>query len=610
MAKIPLMTGYSQRRRRDPFNYFRLQPFEGLDVAGSSSQINDHESPDMLNMYSDERGTLNKRMGYKRTYTTTLGTGKVNGLYVYEKGDGTSFLLMAWGTHLYTQTGNTQPVSIYSSLQNGLITFFTMNDKCYILDGVNYLVYDGVTCQAVTPYIPTLTISSPPAGGGTSNEDFNLIGNKFKSSFSGDGSAKDYYLSLNNLDSTTVTATIGTSTITEGSGLTVDRVLGRVTFTTAPAKGTNNVIITAGKTAAGKANQILQCTQAIPFGGSNDTRIFVSVNPNMTGYAYRSGLYDPTYWPENGFYKYSSKIMAMSKQYDSLIFHRIDGFNHIQYTIDSTTGLASFPSIPLSDEIGTKASQSVQIVENNPTFLSKDGVYMVVGTNVRDERDTQHVSLVIDHKLLSETSLETAVSVVFEKRYWLAVNGNVYVLDFGLKTPTSPYGKWYIYNNIHASCFVIYNDILYFASSTDGLLYQFYTEPDNNTSYNDDGSPIVSYWKTKPLAFGSEEMIKVIDRLFIGIKPSGKTGVDISYETDKQIINVPIQPKFNLFSFASMDFSNFTFQFSPFPQEFIVKISARRVMYFQLVLTNSNLNESLSILSLTIKYMYSGYLTR
>jgi hypothetical protein len=99
------------------------------------------------------------------------------------------------------------------------VQFFKMNNICYIVDGLNFLQFDGTTCQQITPYIPTLVISSPPPGGGTLDEDFNLIGNKFKVSFSGDGTSTVYVLPLQSLDATTVTAVINTTTtITEGSG--------------------------------------------------------------------------------------------------------------------------------------------------------------------------------------------------------------------------------------------------------------------------------------------------------------------------------------------------------------------------------------------------------
>jgi hypothetical protein len=610
----------------------RLEPFRGIDVSGTSTQIDDHQSPDMLNMNIDERGSLNKRTGYERVYPTSLGTGKINGIYEYKKADGTSDFLIAHTTKLYKQSGNSQPVQIYSGLANANIHFFTMNYKCYILDGTNFLVYDGTTVTSPTPYIPTIQMSKSPAGGGTAFEDFNLIGNKFKDSFSGDGSATVYNLSLLGLDSTTVTAVVGTSTITEGSGLSVDRVNGKVTFTTAPAQGTNNVIITAGKTIAGLADRVKKCTFSVAFGGSNDTRMFIIGNPNMPEYAWRSGLYDPTYWPENGFYKYPEKVRGFSKQYDYLVVHREGGLHQITYS--ENAGVASFPSKPINDEVGTLSTQSIQIIENNPVFLSKDGVYMLTASNVRDERNVSHISLTVDRKLLLESGLDQAVSIDYDKKYWLAANSKVYVLDYAQKTDLTPYGKWYIYDNIPSSCFLEKDGYLYFGSSSDGLVYRFHKDAENSNSFNDDGKPINAYWKSKPLTFGTEERYKLVDSFYIGLKPAGATSVRFSYETDKSqgggrnvttgifdfntidftdfSLYTDVYDEnfviFSLFDFGNLDFTNLTFQYSPFSKELKKKIKAKKITHFQLSIANDRMNESLTVLSLVIKYQILNFI--
>jgi hypothetical protein len=587
----------------------RLEPFRGIDVSGTSTQIDDHQSPDMLNMNIDERGSLNKRTGYERVYPTSLGVGKINGIYEYKKSDGTSEFLIAHTTKLYKQVGNSQPVQIYSGLANNSVQFFTMNYKCYILDGLSFLEYNGTTVAAPTAYIPTIQISKSPAGGGTTNEDFNLIGNKFKDSFSGDGTATTYQLSLIGLDSTPVTAVINNVAYTEGSGLTVDRGNGRVIFSSAPSTGTNNVIITAGKTVSGLADKIKNCTFSIAFGGSNDTRMFLSGNPNMPEYAWRSGLYDPTYWPENGFYKYPEKVRGFSKQYDYLVVHREGGIHQITYQT-SDSGVVSFPSKPINDEVGTIATQSIQIIENNPVSLSKDGVYMLTASNVRDERNVTHISLTVDRKLLLESGLNQAVSIDYDKKYWLALNGNVYVLDYAQKSDITPYGKWYIYDNILTSCFLEKDGFLYFGSSSDGLVYRFFKETNDAISYNDDGVAINAYWKSKPLTFEAEERYKLIDCIYIGLKPSGATSVDVSYETDKRKrdITTDNQLKFNLFDFNNFDFANLTFHYSPFPQEFKLKIKEKKITHFQLTIMNNQLNQSLTVLSLVIKYTYQNFI--
>lgn len=568
----------------------RIEPFKGINLSVTPTQIDDHQSPDMLNVNIDERGALNKRTGYQRVFPTSLGTGQVNGLFMFN-----NTLLLAWGTKLYTQTGNAQPVQIYDGLANQSVNFFVVNNKCYIMDGTNYLVYDGTTVSAVTPYIPTLAIAKNPSGGGTAYEDFNLLGAGFKDSFSADGTATAYQLSLTNLDATTVTAVVNGVNKTEGTDLTVNRTTGVVTFTTAPAKGTDNVIIQAYKTQAGYPDQIKKCTFHTIYGGSNDTRVFVSGNPNMPNYAWRLGLEDPTYAPENGFYKYEQDVMGFSKQYDYLLVHLLNGYRVINYSLD-INGMATFPSKPINDQVGTIATKSIQIIENNPVSLSKNGVYMVMQSNVRDERNVQHISENVDAKLLLETGLENAISIDFNKKYWLSVNGNVYLYDYRI-------GEWYIYDNIYANCFIEIDGDLYFGSSTDGLLYRFMKESEV-APFNDDGAAINDYWTSKHFTFHADELKKLVDRVYFGMKPMTRSSADIYYVSNKKESALIKTSRMDLLDFRNIDFNQWTFILSAFPQESMAKIKAKKITHFQLVVKNGKVDEGLGLLSVGIKYRY------
>ncbi|MDF2854231.1 MAG: hypothetical protein K0Q87_82 [Neobacillus sp.] len=579
----------------------KLEPFLGLDLSVSATQIDHHHSPDMLNMLNIN-GELTSRTGFMRVFKDSLGAGRINNLYIYSKIDGTQILLLAHGTKLYTQSGDAQPTLLYDGILNRKLNLFTVEGKCYVMDGIKYLVYDGATIKDVVPYIPVLQISKNPSGGGAANEDFNLIGNKWKDSFSGDGTSTVYQMSLTGLDSTTVTAVVGTTTITEGSGLTVDRVNGKITFTTAPAAGTNNVIITAGKTVSGYADRIKKCTMAIGFGGANDTRMFISGNPDLPNHLWRLGLYDPTYAPENGYYRMPEKVMGFSRQYDYLIVERQNGKHMISFQITSE-GVVSFPSKPINNQVGTVASGSIQIIENNPVSLSKDGVYMIVASNIKDERNVVHISKAIDKKLLLESALGNAVSIDFDKKYWLAVNGHVYVLDYTQKSDRYPYGEWYLLNNINASCFLEKDDFLYFGSSNNGMVYRFKKDYEAS-AYNDDGVAIDAYWKSAQLTFNAPEMTKYISNLYYTMKPATKTSVELFYSTN-EIEDVPIQTKavsFNLFDFGNIDFANFSFITSTFPKSVRTKVKAKKAVIFQLRIQNKKLDESLSILSLGIEY--------
>lgn len=604
----------------------RFEPFKGINTSDTPTQIHPSQSPDMLNMKIGSDGSLQKRTGFERVFAESLGEGAINGLYEYKKVDGTTYFIIAHGTKLYIQNGNEQPTQVYEGIANKRVNFFTMNDKCYIMDGVNYLVTDGTTIKAVEPYIPTISISKEPAGGGVSYEDFNLLGAGFKDSFSTLGTDTVFQLSLKGLDSTTVKAVVNGVDKVEGTDFTVDRTEGKVTFTTAPAKGTNNVIITAFKTFEGHAERIKKCTLVTLFGGSNDTRPFVSGNKDMPGYVWRLGLYDPSYAPENGFYKYPQNVTGFSKQYDYLVVHMVNGYRVINYEL--VNGEASFPSKPINDQVGTIASDSIQIIENNPVSLSKNGVYMLVASNVRDERNVKHISENVDDRLLKEPNLEQAISIEYDQKYWLALNGNVYIYDYMI-------GEWYIFDNVHANCFIERNRELYFGSSKLGLLYRFKRE-EELFPYNDDGDFINAYWMSAKVNFSAAEMNKLVQKLFATMSPMRHTSCNFYYVSDmvsfpKNKSNLPDYSTLNYaksfyndkifdaktefidsarnewFDYETLDYSLWSYNTSEEPDIVVMKVKAKKVAYYQLVIQNTRMNEGLKIDSLALKFIYQNF---
>lgn len=501
---------------------------------------------------------------------------------------------MTWVDELFLDI--TPPKELFNRMSDSRVSFFVMNGMCYIMDGQNYLVYDGTTVKEVEPYIPTISISKDPAGGGTSYEDFNLLGSGFKDSFSGDGISKDYYLSLTGLDNKSPVVVVNGEELENGEDYTFYRSEGRISFYKAPRKGTNNVIITVHKSQSGFADRIKKCRFHVTFGGSNDTRIFVSGNPTMPDYVWRSGLYDPTYFPENGFYKFPGHVKGFAKQYDYLVVERANGKHQVSYVLDN--GVASFPSKPINDQIGTLAPNSIQIIENNPVSLSKRGVYMLTSSTVRDERNVTHISEAVDDKLLKEPNLDQAISMDFDKKYWLSVNNNVYLFDYAVN-------EWFMYDNIKANDFFDVNGELYFASSQDGLLYRFKKE-DESQPYNDDGKPISAYWESKQFSFGADELNKLVDRVYFGMKPQSKTSADLYYVSNKKTSDLVKTARMDLLDFRDINFEQWTFNLSVFPKENMAKIKAKKITHFQLILENNKLNEGLGLLSVGIKHRFQS----
>lgn len=508
------------------------------------------------------------------------------------------FTLFAEGVTV-TATATAESLkALWSGMKDSLVDAFIMNGKMYFLNGQDYFCYDGEHCTTIEPYVPTLSISKDPAGGGEPYEDFNLLGSKFKDSFSTLGTDTIFQLSLTELDDTPVTATVDNVDKVEGTDFTVDRATGKVTFTSPPAKGTNNVIIQASKTFADKPNLIKKCTFHVLFGGTNDTRVFVSGNPDYPNQIWRSGLYDPTYFPENGFYKIGSDkeaVTGFAKQYDYLVIEKESSKGNMQYVLDDQRN-ATFPIKPLNDEVGTNAPRSIQVVNNNPISLSKKGVYTLVQSNVRDERNVQLISENVNPQLLSEPNLENAISVDYDNKYWLALNNKVYIYDYQI-------GQWYIYDNIPATCFLEADGEFYFGG--EGYLYRFKKQSELYP-YNDDGEAINAYWKSKYFTFGADEMLKVIDKVFVSLKPALRTSSDIYYVTNKKVSDLVKTKRMDQLDFWTMNFNYFSFIRSNFPQEAAVRMKIKKVTHFQLIIKNNKLDESMGILATGIKYRFGS----
>ncbi|MBR4943475.1 MAG: hypothetical protein IKZ28_05525, partial [Clostridia bacterium] len=117
---------------------------------------------------------------------------------------------------------------------------FICNNRLYIIDGKNYLVFDGKTVARVkdNAYIPTTYIGIIPSGenadNGSEYEPRNMLTPKFKTTFKATGDATEYFLNENDLDSVISVKVYGEEL--SANDYTVDLANGKITFKTAPKK--------------------------------------------------------------------------------------------------------------------------------------------------------------------------------------------------------------------------------------------------------------------------------------------------------------------------------------------------------------------------------------
>jgi hypothetical protein len=608
----------------------QYKSFRGVDMSSGITEVDDSRSPYAPNIIADMTGFPEKRPGYKSILASKF-SGTINGIHPFVKPDGTKLLIVHAGTKLYSFTVSdnvTSTTEIYSGAANAKSASFVMNQKLYILDGTNYLQYDGAACVAVesVAYIPTTTIGAPPAGGGEKLDSPNMLQPKRINRFQGTASDTIYYLDAENINSVNLVqklnASGGFDTIASG-GYTVDTAAGKITFTVAPGvspiPGDDNIYVTFSKTISGYADMIKKCTIATFYGIMKDNRIFVSGNPEYRNRDWVSYISDPTYFPDDGYSIVGSEntaIMGYIKQYDSLVVVKEDSDQDATLylrtaTIGNDGASITYPLKQGLVGVGAVSKYAFGVLADDPLFLSKNGVYGLESSAVTYQRTTQLRSYYINTALMKENTLSSAIGAVWNRWYVLFVGGKAYVADSQQanknKTGSTGY-EWYYWLNIPAVSARSFDGDLYFGTS-DGDICKFTIyEKYGSMAYYDNGNPIVARWSTKMDDMGDFMRYKTISKRGVGVlaKPYTSTSGKI-YFANENIMQQQVKEysSLNTFDFAKVDFAKFSFTSATNPRVVPVNHKLRNTQTLQLIIENLEGGQGFGILGIQIRYVYT-----
>jgi hypothetical protein len=525
-----------------------------------------------------------------------------------------------------------------------------LNLKLVILDGDHIYVYDGtdfIKLDASDPdanvYVPTLTISKDPSGGGTDYEALNLLQPAFTEKFYVDQdhtSTKKFQLSFGGLDSTTVKAQIMNSQgewvdKTEGTDFSVDRTKGTITFTTAPGQspvsGEDNVSITAYRTVEGYADRVNHCRFGILFGvnGAND-RLFISGNTSkgigqdgqpysLANYDWYSGEYDPTYFPDTGYSKMgadNSAIMGYSIIGGYLATHKDTNEKYQPVIIREGNLVDSVPTFPVVNSLqgaGAMSPWCFSYLEEEPLFLSKLGIYAITAQDITGEKYAQNRSYYLDGRLLEEENLQDAFALTYRDYYIVCVNGHCYILD-GLQPirtdKSQPYAtRQYVgfyFENIPATCMFEMGGNLCFGSN-DGNVYVFYAKRDELKSYNDNGAAIDCRWETADIMETLFYKNKKYRYLALKCLPALASSVEIwaqrngLWEMLKEDITT-----LRYFDFRYIDFEKWGFSTDNTAKVLSSKVRLRKLDHVRFRFVNKKVNEPFGLINFAVEYTQGG----
>ncbi len=598
-----------------------ISNFLGVDFTNSPANVDENKSPSAVNMIRDVPGKVRKSMGY---HTIKTYTGKkINGSH---KLVGNSDRLIHAGTDFYKED-----TSLYSTANDVISKSWQFGNNLYIIDGKALLKYNGTTVVPVTSaaYIPTVTISKDPSGGGTAYEDLNLLQPGFTETFLGTADTTAYHLTFSGLDATALEVKVMDSngdfqTKVEGTDYTVDRTNGIINFITAPGvsplTGEDNVKITAYRTVSGYADRINKCTIGTLFGvnGAQD-RLFLSGNPDFINYDWYSQQYDPSYFPDTAYSVLGSDrsaIVGYSIISNYLATHKDEMETDQSITLrqgDLVDNKPAFKIINTLQGAGSIAKHSFAYLATEPLFLTRSGVYAVTAQDITGEKYAQNRSFFLNGKLLEESNLENAVAFTYNDMYWLCVNGVAYILD-GLQPlqtdksmpyATRQYAAFYR-TNLPAVCFWEESGLLYFGTA-DGKICEFYNDPQAQTSYNDDGAAIDAYWETPDL--DGQLFYKNKTFRFMSVRLQSAVATSIKIFVQKRGLWSFIKEenkKTRYFSFENFDFSKLAFSCDTTQKIISTKLRVKKLDKVRFRLENDQLNEPFGVFDIAFEFVESG----
>lgn len=573
----------------------------GLNLQDLEYDQTSNQSPSMLNMMY-KNGAFGKRHGQK--YVTDELAADILKLGFYK-----SMTVIHAGGSLYTFEKSTGTLTeIYSGLPETSGVFINFNKNLYYLNGA-FVVYDGTECKAVECYAPDLVINRTPDGSSSDLiENYNRLGTAFKNTFNGDGTSTTYVLTDTDLDD-------GSEVICEVDGkevtaFTVDYAAGKITFTSAPAKGQNNVVITANKTSQEYIDSILNCRLSANYGGNNNSRVFLAGGGNSTYYF--SDVFDASYWPENNYQVLGNSetdITGFGEQNDSLMIFKQDSVYRVDYYLNDD-GEARFTSVIVNPKVGCSASDSIQLINNRLTWFSSIyGICTLVSTYIENEKNVQVISRNINGGyraagLMQEAGLDSCHSVNWNGQYWLAIGEHVYMWDYTI-APYSDSGKpdydasrlsWYLFDNFPVSDFVVDDKELFYARGN-----RLVTLTDE---FNDFGEAIHARYQTPLLLFNQPDYLKTVRNIYFQVRANTASKINIRYitedmpdgELDPEEISVPSR----MWEFFSWD--GFSWEVVNFAKEFARRCYLKNINMVAVLLTNDEVNRDMSVSNIKFQY--------
>lgn len=303
-----------------------------------------------------------------------------------------------------------------------------------------------------------------------------------------------------------------------------------------------------------------------------EQRLFLGVAEKT----YYSEVSNPFLLPDNYWFDVDNVVVAYQRMSSNLaIITKDTGKNTIflatQVSDKATLGdtqTATFSVKPTNAGVGAITGNVGGVLNDEPIFLSNTGIYGML-TNWTSENYAVNRSGRVNRKLCKESGLENAVGCAFNGYYYLAINGQMYILDGRHKDNTrsgeTSY-ECYYFNNIPTVKEMFVADNKMFFTDETGT-YTWNSDLPERLRYYDDlvldsdgefvsGTPVSAMWASVFDDDGAPHVLKTLKKkgTMCVMTPFSHTGCYVTLvKNGDEYQPLPYQNT-SIFSFEDVDF--------------------------------------------------------
>ena len=593
----------------------------GLNIRDLDYRLKNDESPEMMNLMW-RNGVLNGRYGQVWVSDTEIGTAHT----MYERlFHGNLFAHIDDKLYQMNPFEDIAWTEVLSGVPEIRGTFFQYDSRLYYKTKGAYVQidYDSIagtfSAANVDGYVPVIVINASPSNGsGTLYQPENRIQSKKLVKYNAEENVTLYRLPVSPVDAVTSVVVDGEK-LTEGTDYTVDLVSGAVTFTTAPPvtnpKTNNTVWITYAKANTDAYNSIMDCRYAATYGGTGALCVVFGgceAQPNAYFWNGNNIAMDASYFPFSQYQLAGSSddmITGFGKQQSYLVIFKHSSVGRTIMKTETVDGrlTVDLPYVPINDKIGCDLPWTIQLIDNNLVWCNTEqGVHTLKDSSSAYENNIECISSKVNGSkeklaLLNDVRSGGVVASADDtRRYWLCVNGHVWLWDYENTEYRNP--SWYYFTNIRGVAFASELDDLWHIDAG-GRVTHF-----ERTAFADYGEGIHKRYRFATQFFGGYDRLKNVNSVIITLRSDTNSETELMYITDyekrKDLTNLSTR----VWRLIPRNLAQRSLSAIGFGAAFRRRPLCRRVRHFTMRLDNNGVGEDLAIVSAQVFYNYQGRL--